>query len=108
MMFVMVMMLAFSAVCSASNGKVLDSEEALAAKFLNGDFKAVSAVMSDDMKKNWDEKAYANFKEQITKNFGKINTNQLIVVENIKMLISSYIKLLLKKFRQLVLYSCSL
>ncbi len=56
MMFVMVMMLAFSAVCSASNGKVLDSEEALAAKFLNGDFKVVSAVMSDDMKKNWDEK----------------------------------------------------
>ena len=84
MMFVMVMMLAFSAVCSASNGKVLDSEEALAAKFLNGDFKAVSAVMSDDMKKNWDEKAYANFKEQITKNFGKINTNQLIVVEKHK------------------------
>lgn len=80
----MVMMLAFSAVCSASNGKVLDSEEALAAKFLNGDFKAVSAVMSDDMKKNWDEKAYANFKEQITKNFGKINTNQLIVVEKHK------------------------
>lgn len=85
MMVVMVMMLAISAVCSASNGKVLDAEEAMVNKFISGsNYKAVSDVMSDEMKKNWDEKAYTNFKEQIEKDFGKITTNQLVVVEKHK------------------------
>lgn len=82
LMLAMVMVMAFSAVCSASNGKVLDAEEGIAAKFLNGaNYNAVVSVMSDEMKKNWDEKSYANFKEELNKNFGKISTNQLIVLE---------------------------
>lgn len=84
MMAVMVMMLAISAVCSASNGTVLDAEEVLANKFISGDYKSTSAAMSDEMKKNWDEKTFANFQEQIKKDFGKLTSNQLIVVEKHK------------------------
>lgn len=85
MLVTMVMMLAFSAVCSASNGKVLDAEEALAAKFLTaGNYKAVSALMTPEMQKNWDEKAYTNFQSTLANDFGKLNTNQLIVVEKHK------------------------
>ena len=36
MLVTMIMMLAVSAVCSASNGKVLDAEEAIVDKFING------------------------------------------------------------------------
>lgn len=82
MLVTMVMMLAFSAVCSASNGKVLDAEEALAAKFLTaGNYKAVSALMTPEMQKNWDEKAYTNFQNTLANDFGKVNTNQLRIVE---------------------------
>lgn len=53
----MIMMLAVSAVCSASNGKVLDAEEAIVDKFINGgNYKAVTSMMTEDMQKNWDEK----------------------------------------------------
>lgn len=82
MLVTMVMMLAFSAVCSASNGKVLDAEEAIVDKFINGgNYKAVTSMMTEDMQKNWDEKAYTNLHAQLAKDFGKLTTNQLIVVE---------------------------
>ena len=85
MLVTMVMTLAFSAVCSASNGKVLDAEEALVAKFLNGgNYKVAATVMTPEMQKNWDEKAYTNFQSTLAKDFGKLNTNQLIVVEKHK------------------------
>ena len=85
MMVVMVLTLAFSAVCSASNGSLLDAQEKIVGNFLKGtNYKSVSAVMNDDMKKNWDEKTYNNFKEQIAKDFGKINTQDLILVEKHK------------------------
>lgn len=85
MMVVMVMMLAFSAVCSASNGSVLDAQEKIVKNFLSGsNFKSVASVMNDEMKKNWDEKTYNNFKAQIAKDFGKINANDLILVEKHK------------------------
>ena len=71
MLVTMIMMLAVSAVCSASNGKVLDAEEVIVDKFINGgNYKAVTSMMTEDMQKNWDEKAYNN-----------LHANQLIVVE---------------------------
>ena len=82
MLVTMIMMLAVSAVCSASNGKVLDEEEAIVDKFINGgNYKAVTSMMTEDMQKNWDEKAYNNLHAQLAKDFGKLTTNQLIVVE---------------------------
>ena len=51
-MLTMVLVLGFSAICSASNGKVLDSEEAMVNKFLAAsNYSAVTSMMTDDMKK---------------------------------------------------------
>ena len=62
MLLVMLLTLAFSAVCSAASGKILDAEEAIVAKFMaGGNFKAVSSMLSADMQKNWDEKSFTNF-----------------------------------------------
>lgn len=94
----MIMMLAVSAVCSASNGKVLDAEEAIVDKFINGgNYKAVTSMMTEDMQKNWDEKAYNNLHAQLAKDFGKLTTNQLIVVENIMAQTCCCIRLLQRK-----------
>lgn len=59
-----------------------DAEEAIVDKFINGgNYKAVTSMMTEDMQKNWDEKAYNNLHAQLAKDFGKLTTNQLIVVE---------------------------
>lgn len=81
MLAVMLLTLAFSAVCSAASGKVLDAEEAIVAKFMEGNYKAVSPLISADMQKNFTETAYANFHAQLDKDFGKLTTNKLRVVE---------------------------
>lgn len=81
-MLTMVLMLAFSAVCSASNGKVLDNEEAMINKFLSATkYSAISTMMTEDMKKDFNEEAFNNFREQMDKNFGKLNEKQLFMVE---------------------------
>lgn len=84
MLAVMVMMLAVSAVCSAASGKILDAEESIAEKFIGGgNYKAVSALMTADMQKNWDETAYNNMQEQVGKNFGKLTTNRLRIIQKL-------------------------
>lgn len=81
-MLTMVLMLAFSAVCSASNGKVLDNEEAMINKFLSATkYSAISTMMTEDMKKDFNEEAFNNFREQMDKNFGKLSEKQLFMVE---------------------------
>ena len=70
LMLTMVLVLGFSAICSASNGKVLDAEEAMVNKFLDAsNYSAVTAFLSDDMKKDFTEEAFKNFKEQMDKNY---------------------------------------
>lgn len=82
MLMVMMLTLAFSAVCSAASGKILDAEEAIVAKFMaGGNYKAVSSMLSADMQKNWDEKSFTNFHSQINTQFGKLTTNKLRVIE---------------------------
>ena len=81
MLAVMLLTLAFSAVCSAASGKVLDAEEAIVAKFMEGNYKAGSSLISADMQKNFTETAYANFHAQLAKDFGKLTTNKLRVIE---------------------------
>ena len=84
MLLVMVLTLAVSAVCSAAGGKVLDAEEAIVAKFMEGNnYKAVSAMMSADMQKDWTENAYTNMHEQVAESFGKLTTNRLRVIEKL-------------------------
>lgn len=82
LMLTMVFMLAFSAVCSASNGKVLDNEENMINKFLSATkYSAITSMMTEDMKKEFNEETFNNFREQLDKNFGKLNEKQLFLVE---------------------------
>lgn len=82
LMLTMVVVLGFSAICSASNGKVLDAEEGMVNKFLGAsNYSAITSIMSEDMKKDFTEEIFKNFKEQMDKNFGTISEKHLIVVE---------------------------
>ena len=82
LMLTTVFMLAFSAVCSASNGKVLDTEENMINKFLSATkYSAITSMMTEDMKKEFNEETFNNFREQLDKNFGKLNEKQLFLVE---------------------------
>lgn len=82
LMLTVVFMLAFSAVCSASNGKVLDTEENMINKFLSATkYSAITSMMTEDMKKEFNEETFNNFREQLDKNFGKLNDKQLFLVE---------------------------
>lgn len=82
LMLTMVFMLAFSAVCSASNGKVLDTEENMINKFLSATkYSAITSMMTEDMKKEFNEETFNNFRKQLDKNFGKLNEKQLFLVE---------------------------
>lgn len=82
LMLTMVFMLAFSAVCSASNGKVLDTEENMINKFLSATkYSAITSMMTEDMKREFNEETFNNFREQLDKNFGKLNEKQLFLVE---------------------------
>ncbi len=82
LMLTMVFMLAFSAVCSASNGKVLDAEETIINKFLSATkYSAIASMMTEDMQKDFNEETFNNFREQLDKNFGKLNEKQLFLVE---------------------------
>ncbi|CAK7021562.1 hypothetical protein [Phascolarctobacterium sp.] len=82
LMVTMVLVLGFSAICSASNGKVLDAEETMVNKFLNAsNYAAVTSIMTDDMKKDFTEEVFKNFKEQMNKNFGAVSEKRLVVIE---------------------------
>lgn len=82
LMLTMVMVLGFSAICSASNGKVLDNEESMVNKFLGAsNYSAITSMMTDDMKKDFTEEVFKNFKAQLDKNFGEISERRLVVIE---------------------------
>ena len=82
MLLVMLLSLAVTAVCNAASGKILDAEEAIVAKFVEGgNYKAVSSMLSADMQKDWNEKAYANFQSSLTNAFGKLTTNKQRIIE---------------------------
>ena len=77
-MLTMVLVLGFSAICSASNGKVLDAEEAMVNKFLAAsNYSAVTSMMTED----FTEEVFKNFKEQMDKNFGAVSEKRLVVIE---------------------------
>lgn len=82
LLLAMVLMVSLTSICSASNGKLLDAEEALVNKFLlSSNYSAVTEIMTDEMKQDFTADTYKNFKEQIAKDFGKIKDNRLLVVE---------------------------
>lgn len=78
----MVLMLGVSAVCSAANGKMLSAEEKLVNDFLNAkSYGSITTFMTDNMKKSLTADAYANFKEQVAKNFGTLTMKKLRIVQ---------------------------
>lgn len=78
----MLIMLAVSSVCSAANGKMLSAEEKLVNDFLNAkSYGSITSIMTDNMKKSLTADAYANFKEQVEKNFGKLTMRKLRIVQ---------------------------
>lgn len=82
LMLTMVLVLGFSAICSASNGKVLDAEEVIVNKFLNAsNYSVVNSIMNDNMKKEFTEEIFKNFKEQLDKNFGAVAEKRLVIIE---------------------------
>lgn len=82
LMLTMVFVLGISAICSASNGKVLDAQEGMVNKFLTAsNYSAITAIMSEDMKKEFTEEVFTNFKAQMDKNFGAVGEKKLVVVE---------------------------
>ncbi len=82
MLALMLLMLAVSAVCSAANGKILDAEEAIAAKFSQAtSYKAVSPSMTAEMQTDWTETAFNNLHAQLAKDFGTLTTHKLRVLE---------------------------
>ena len=78
----MIMMMSISAVCSAANGKMLSAEEKLVNDFLNAkSYGSITSIMTDNMKKSLTADAYANFKEQVAKNFGNLTMRKLRIVQ---------------------------
>lgn len=87
-MLTMVLVLGFSAICSASNGKVLDAEEAMVNKFLAAsNYSAVTSMMTDGMKKDFTEEVFKNFKEQMDKNFGAFSIYLRFVFPDLPLLL---------------------
>lgn len=78
----MLLALAVSSVCSAANGKMLSAEEKLVNDFLNAkSYGSITSMMTDNMKKSLTADAYANFKEQVAKNFGNLTMRKLRIVQ---------------------------
>ncbi len=74
----MMIMLSVAVVGSAANSRMLEEEDAIAQKFINGgSYNNVASVMTEEMKNNWDEKAYSNYQAQM----GKVTFNKLRIVQ---------------------------
>ena len=77
-MLAMVMMLAVCSVCSATPGKVLDSELFIIDKFITAsNYKAVEPFLTPEFKKDFTEESFNNFKKIGDTNFGALNNKTL-------------------------------
>jgi hypothetical protein len=81
-MFLMTVMLSFSAVCFASYGTDLDAETKMAEQFFAGnDYKKVSAFMGQDFAKALTAEKYKEFFANVEKDAGKVVGSKLRVIE---------------------------
>lgn len=81
MLVAMLMMMSLCSICSATPGKVLDSELYIVEKFFAApNYKAVQPLLAADLQKEFNEEAFNKFKELTDKNFGTVNKNVLRVV----------------------------
>lgn len=81
LMLATIMMLAVCSVCSATPGKVLDSELFIIDKFLTApNYKAIEPMLEPDFKKDFNENTFNNFKKVSDANFGALNSKTLRLI----------------------------
>lgn len=81
LLIVMMLVMCVSSACFASDGSVLDAEAKMVDQFLNASsYKNVSSILSDDMKANFDETKFNEYKTSITKDLGAYKEKQLVQV----------------------------
>lgn len=78
LMLAATLMLAISSVCSASAGKLLDSEMEIVDKFVSAtNYKAVEMYLTPEFKKDFTEESFNNFRKINDNNFGAISSKTL-------------------------------
>ncbi len=79
LLIVMMLVMCVSSVCLASDGTVLDKEAQMVDQFLKAtSYKNVSSILSDDMKANFDETKFNEYRDSITKDLGAYKEKQLV------------------------------
>lgn len=81
LMLATVMMLAVCSVCSATPGKVLDSELFIIDKFVTAtNYKAIEPMLNPEFKNDFNEESFNNFKKLTDTNFGALNSKTLRLI----------------------------
>lgn len=81
LMLATVMMLAVCSVCSATPGKVLDSELFIIDKFVTAtNYKAIEPKLNPEFKNDFNEESFNNFKKLTDTNFGALNSKTLRLI----------------------------
>ena len=79
LLIVMMLVMCVSSACFASDGSVLDAEAKMVDQFLNASsYKNVSSILSADMKANFDETKFNEYKASITNDLGAYKEKQLV------------------------------
>lgn len=79
-----IFIMSLGTVCSASDGTDLDKEIGISEKIITGltagtvEFSNVSGDFSEDLKKNLDEKKYAELQKNIKNNFGSMKEHKFV------------------------------
>ena len=74
LLIVMMLVMCVSSACFASDGSVLDAEAKMVDQFLNASsYKNVSSILSADMKANFDETKFNEYKASITNDLGGVD-----------------------------------
>ena len=81
LMLATVMMLAVCSVCSATPGKVLDSELFIIDKFVTAtNYKAIEPMLNPEFKNDFNEESFNNFKTLTDTHFGALNSKTLRLI----------------------------
>lgn len=82
MLFLMAVMMSFSALCFASHGTDLDAEEKIVDQFFAGkDYNKVAALLDPELAKDLTAERYKNIFAEMEKNLGKLTRKDLRVYQ---------------------------
>ena len=86
LIFVAVMMMAFSSVCMADDGGDLNKDQKVAETFISGittekvPYDKLGANIDNGLKKNFDAKAYDALKNEVKTKFGDLKESKFILL----------------------------